>query len=416
MTDTSNAQLHATLTDYARLIIGKGCNLRAGQELLLSISTDCVEFARILTAEAYAQGARRVTVRFGDEKIARLHYENCALEVFERFPEWQALLNNSMAREGAAILSVISEDPLALVGIDQKKLIANTRSSYEACREFHDLIDQGRVVWCIVGAAAPGWAGKVFPDLPPDEATNKLWQAIFQTMRLDAADPHKAWDEHRESFRKRKLWLNDQRFDSLRFTSGLGTDLIVGLNEKGIWQGGGDVTVDGWEFFPNMPTEEIFTTPDRLRADGVVYSSMPLIHHGSPIEDFSITFEGGRATDCSARVGQDVLEAIFKVDEHAARLGECALVPWTSPIRLSGVLFYNTLYDENACCHLAVGQGFPDCLAGGQKMDEAELVAHGVNKSATHVDFMIGTRDMDIVGIKTDGTEVDIFVNGDWAG
>jgi len=165
-----------------------------------------------------------------------------------------------------------------------------------------------------------------------------------------------------------------------------------------------------------MPTEEIFTTPDRLRADGVVFSSKPLIHHGNPIEDFSITFKDGKATDCFARVGQDVLEAIFKVDEHAARLGECALVPWTSPIQQSGTLFYNTLYDENASCHLAVGQGFPDCLEGGQEMDEEELIRHGVNKSATHVDFMIGTKDMNVVGIKTDGTEVDIFVNGDWAG
>jgi len=416
MPDTPNAQLHTSLKDYARLIVSKGCNLKAGQELLLSISTDCVEFARILTAEAYAQGARRVTVRFGDEKIARLHFENCALEVFESFPEWQALLNNSMAREGAAILSVISEDPLALVGIDQQKLVANTRSAYAACKEFHDLIDQGKVVWCIVGAAAPGWASKVFPSLPADEATGKLWEAIFKAMRLDAKDPQKAWEEHRKSFNERKQWLNAQRFDSLRFTSSLGTDLIVGLNEKGIWQGGGDVTVDGWEFFPNMPTEEVFTTPDRLRADGIVFSSMPLIHHGCPIEDFSIIFKDGKAVDCTARVGQDVLEAIFTVDEHAARLGECALVPWSSPIQQSGILYYNTLYDENASCHLAIGQGFPDCLEGGQSMDEEELVSCGVNKSATHVDFMIGTKDMSIIGIKKDGIEVAVFCNGNWAG
>ena len=403
------------LKNYANLIIKSGCNLKPGQELFLSVSTDCVEFARILTAEAYAQGARHVTVRFGDEKIARLHYENCALEVFENFPEWQALLNNSLARQGAAVLSVISDDPTALVGIDQSKLVANARASHEACKEFYDYIDQGKLVWCIVGAPSPGWAQHVFPDLPVDAAIDELWKAIFAMVRLDTPDPLAAWEGHRASFNDRKRWLNAQHFDSLHYENGLGTDLVVGLNDKGIWQGGGDVTVEGREFFPNMPTEEIFTTPDRMRAEGIVFSSMPLVHYGSLIEDFSITFRQGRAVDCSARVGQDVLEAIFTVDEDAARLGECALVPWTSPIQQSGILFYNTLFDENASCHLAVGQGFPDCLEGGQEMDEEGLKSHGVNKSATHVDFMIGTKDLAITGIKDDGSKVLIFKDGEWA-
>jgi aminopeptidase len=403
------------LEAYAKLIIQSGCNLKRGQELLLSISTDCVEFARLLTEEAYRAGARHVTVRFGDEKIARLHFENCALEVFEVFPEWQALLNNSLAREGAAVLSIISEDPLALTGVDQNKLVANARASHTACKEFYDGIDQGRVVWCIAGAAAPAWAEHVFPKLTPSEALEALWEAIFKTVRVDTADPLAAWAQHRASFNERKAWLNAQHFDALRYTNKLGTDLTIGLNTKGIWQGGGDVTTDGTEFFPNMPTEEIFTTPDRLRADGVVYSSMPLVHHGSLIENFSLTFKDGRVTSCDAQVGKDVLEAIFAVDEDAAHLGECALVPWTSPLRASGILFYNTLYDENASCHLAVGQGFPDCLEGGQQMDEDELKAFGVNKSATHVDFMIGTEDLRIVGIKSDSTEVPIFLEGEWA-
>jgi aminopeptidase len=403
------------LQAYAGLIIRGGCNIKPGQELLLSISTDCVEFARILTNEAYLAGARHVTVRFGDEKIARAHLDNCALEVFETFPEWQALLNNSMANEGAAVLSIISDDPLALTGVDQNKLVASARASHTACREFYDGIDQGRVVWCIAGAAAPAWAQHVFPKLTPGEALEALWDAIFKTTRVDTPDPLAAWEQHRASFNARKAWLNEQHFDSLHYTNGLGTDLTVGLNDKGIWQGGGDITVDGTEFFPNMPTEEIFTTPDRLRANGVVYSSMPLVHHGSLIENFSLTFENGRVTSCNAQTGQDVLEAIFAVDEDAARLGECALVPWTSPIRESGILFFNTLYDENASCHLAVGQGFPDCLEGGQEMDEETLKAAGVNKSATHVDFMLGTADLTITGRKTDGSEVTVFKNGEWA-
>jgi aminopeptidase len=403
------------LKAYAELIIKGGCNLKPGQELLLSISTDCVEFARILTDEAYRCGARHVTVRFGDEKISRAHLDNCALEVFENFPEWQALLNNSLTREGAAVLNVISEDPLALTGVDQNKLVANARASHSACKEFYDGLDQGRVVWCIVGAAAPAWAEHVFPDLSPAEALDALWEAIFKTVRVDTPNPLAAWQRHRASFNERKAWLNGQHFDALHYTNDLGTDLVVGLNDRGIWQGGGDVTVDGTEFFPNMPTEEIFTTPDRLRASGTVYSSMPLVHNGSLIENFSLTFEEGCVTGCTAETGKNVLEAIFAVDEDAVRLGECALVPWTSPIRASGILFYNTLYDENASCHLAVGQGFPDCLEGGQEMDEDALKAAGVNKSATHVDFMVGTADLGIVGIKADGSEVPIFDKGEWA-
>jgi aminopeptidase len=410
-----DAQFATKLENYAQLIIQGGCNLQPGQDLLLAISTDCVEFARLLTAEAYKRGARQVTVRFGDEKISRLTYENCALEVFEDFPEWLALLNNSMARKGAAVLFVVSEDPLALTGIDQRKLIANARASHEACKEYYDRIDQGRVVWCIAGAAAPAWAEHVFPALPPADALAALWEAIFETTRVNTPDPLAAWERHRLSFNARKAWLNEQRFDALRYTNSLGTDLVVGLNDKGIWQGGGDVTVQGTAFFPNMPTEEIYTTPDRLRAEGIVYSSMPLIHHGSLIEDFSLKFVGGYVTECTARVGQDVLEAIFDVDDDAHRLGECALVPWTSPIRQSGILFYNTLYDENASCHLAVGLGFPDCLEDGQQMNEEELKAAGVNKSATHVDFMIGTADLRITGIKADGTEIAIFRDGEWA-
>jgi aminopeptidase len=409
------ANLAGQIKNYARLIIQSGVNLKAGQELYLSVEAECLPFARILVAQAYAQGARHVTVNLHDEAISRAHYDNCALEVFETVPTWAAERSNSMAREGAAVLTITSEDPQAMAGIDPAKPVANAKAAHVACKEFYDGLDQGRVVWCIVGAAAPAWAQHVFPDLAPEDALAALWDAILKTVRIDTPDPVAAWAQHRASFNERKAWLNGQHFDALHYTNGLGTDLTVGLNGKGLWQGGGDVTVDGTEFFPNMPTEEIFTTPDRLRANGVVRSSMPLVHHGSLVEDFSLTFKDGRVTACEAKTGQDVLEAIFAVDEDAARLGECALVPWTSPIRESGILFYNTLYDENASCHLAVGQGFPDCLEGGQEMDEDALKAAGVNKSATHVDFMIGTADLSVTGIKADGSEVAIFSDGEWA-
>jgi len=404
------------LARYAELVVKSGCNLQAGQELYLSGSVDSIELVRALTAEAYKQGARHVTVAIGDEKLARMHYDNCELEVFQTIPEWSALRSNSMVRQGAAVLSVTDEDPLAMEGIDPAKPMASAVAAHTACKEFYDALDKGRNVWCIVAGAAPAWAARVFPDLAPEEATQKLWQAIFAATRCDAAtpDPVAAWAAHRAAFDAHKRWLNEQRFDRLHYTNSLGTDLIVGLNPAGIWNGGGDVTVDGREFFPNMPTEEVFTTPDSARADGIVHSALPLIHHGNLIEDFWIRFEAGRAVECRAKAGQEMLEALLAADEGAARLGEVALVPYRSPIRDTGILFYNTLFDENASCHLALGKGFPDCVAGGQELDEAGLKAAGVNDSAIHVDFMIGNEDLEIVGIKADGSEVAVFEAGNW--
>lgn len=412
--ETFDARLRA----YARLIVEAGCALRPGQDLFVRAALESAPLVRLVTQEAYAMGAHHVTVRFHDEAIERMHYDHCAMDVFENVPEWSALLNNSMARNGAAVLTIDSDDPEAMTGIDPRKLIARAQASHTACKEFYDALDFGRCVWCIVGAASPKWARKVFPGLPEAEAVAKLWNAIFTTVRLasdDASEAVAAWRAHRESFRERCAWLNEQRFDALHYTNAHGTNLTVGLPAKHIWNGGGDTTVDGVRFFPNMPTEEIFTTPDRLRAEGTVVSAMPLAHNGSLIENFSVTFEGGRAVRVTAERGQDVLQSIVDTDENSCRLGEVALVPFDSPIRNSGVLFYSTLFDENASCHLALGMGFPDCYENGVHMGEDELFEAGVNKSATHVDFMIGTEDLNIDGIKANGERVAIFRNGNWA-
>ncbi|MCL1880086.1 MAG: aminopeptidase [Actinomycetia bacterium] len=413
MTDQEFAK---ALREYAALVIRSGCNIQTGQELMIAADVDSVEFVRLLTAEAYELGAKRVTVRFGDTVISRMNYQYGSLEQFEQFPEWLALLHNSMANAGAAVLMVDSSDPLAMAGVDPMKMVAYQRAAHVACNEYYAAMDAGRLVWCIVGAAASGWASRVFPDKSQDEALRSLWQVIFKTVRVDGSDSsQKTWQEHRASFIRRATWLNDQCFDSLHYSNSLGTDLTVGLNQHGIWKGGGDTTVSGLEFFPNMPTEEIFTTPDFRRVEGVVYSSMPLAHNGQVIEDFSIRFVNGIASECQAKRGLESLQAIIATDDGAKSLGECALVPWTSPIREAGILFYSTLYDENASCHLALGTGFPDCLLGGTEMGEDELKSNGVNKSATHVDFMIGTQDMSIVGIKADGSRIPIFVNGEWS-
>jgi aminopeptidase len=322
-----------------------------------------------------------------------------------------------MAREKAVILSVTSEDPLAFVGIDPAKPMAFARAAHTACKEYYDALNKGRNVWCIVAAATNGWATRVFPELEAEEATERLWQAIFTATRCDdaVADPARAWAEHRAAFDAYKAWLNEQRFDALHYRNSRGTDLRVGLNPTGIWNGGGDVTVEGRLFFPNMPTEEVFTTPDYRRCEGIVYSALPLTHNGNLIEDFWLRFEEGRVVGCGAAEGQEMLEALLAVDEGSARLGEVALVPYDSPIRSTGLLFYNTLFDENASCHLAIGKGFADCVKGGQEMNETALVAAGVNESAIHVDFMIGDETLAVTGVRADGSETPLFSHGNWA-
>ncbi len=410
--------LERRMRAYARLIVEAGCALRPGQELFVRADIEAAPLVRLITHEAYDLGARHVTVKFSDEVVERMHYDSCAMDVFEEFPGWLAELNNSMARGGAAILSLDSDDPEAMAGVDTRKISARIQSGHAACKEFYNAMDFGRCVWCIAGAASPKWAGKAFPDLPEHTAVAKLWEAIFHTVRVDSDDPAQAvaaWRAHRQSFAERCAWLNGQRFDVLHYTNAHGTDITIGLPAKHLWSGGGDTTVNGVQFFPNMPTEEIFTTPDRLRAEGTVVSALPLSYNGTLIEDFSVRFEAGRAVEVHASRGQEALQSIIDTDENSCRLGEVALVPFKSPIRDTGILFYSTLYDENASCHMAFGQGFPDCYEGGLEMSAEELFDAGVNKSATHVDFMVGTEDLDIDGISRDGKRVPIFRNGNWA-
>jgi len=407
--------LNTQLDKYAKLLVHSGCNLQKDQELFIVADLANVVLVRKLVKEAYEQGAKDVIVRYSDELTSRLHYEYKPIEAFEVFPEWQAILQNGIAKRGGAILFLTSEDPEAFNGIDQRKIAAFRKAAHEACKDWRDGMDLGKNVWCIAGAASPAWAKKVFPNLSEEDAVNKLWQAIFKTARVDVDDPIQAWEEHKASFAARKAWLNEQHFDALHYTNKLGTDLTIGLTPNSIWQGGGAETKNGTYFFPNIPTEEVYTSPDRSRAEGKVYSALPLIHDGTLIENFSFTFKDGKVTDYQAEKGYDTLKEIIEIDEGAKHLGEIALIPYTSPIRQTGILFLNTLFDENASCHLAIGMGFPDCYKGGLEMTKEDLKAAGINDSITHVDFMIGTEDLNITGIKPDGTEVPIFRNGVWA-
>lgn len=415
MTHTNTPDFEAKLDRYAKLAVCSGCNLQQGQELFIVADISAAALVRKLVAQGYEQGASNVTVRWGDEVVGRMHYDKRPLEAFEIFPDWLACLQNGMASRGAALLFVTSEDPEALVGVDQRKLVAYTKAAHVACKEWRDGMDFGRNVWCIIGAASPTWARRVFPQLPEDEAISKLWDAIFTTVRVNAADPIAAWEAHKQSFARRKEVLNSKQLDSLHYTNSLGTDICIGLTPKSLWQGGGAETVGGTYFFPNMPTEEIFTSPDYARTEGTVVASMPLNHNGSLVEGFSFTFKEGKVVDFAAEKGYEVLKELLETDEGARHLGEAALIPCSSPIKQTGILFLNTLYDENASCHFALGMGFPDCYDGGLEMNKEQLLAAGINDSATHVDFMLGTDDLSIVGTTADGEEFVIFRDGDWA-
>ena len=404
------------LAGYARLLVKTGCALKRGQELLVTAPVDAAPFARLVVQAAWEAGAGDVTVQWTDQAVSRQRYLHGPAALFTAVPEWLRLLQNGVAQRGGAILTLEGSDPDGMAGVDARKLTDWARAAHRDCRPFYEGMDMGRNVWCIAGAATPKWAGKVFPGVEEDAAVEKLWDAILYTARADGPDPAGAWAAHSESFQARIDKLNAAQFDRLRYTAANGTDFTVGLTKNHVWAGGGARTVDGTWFFPNMPTEEIFTSPDRDRADGVVYSALPLNYQGGLVKDFWVKFEHGAAVDVGAAVGADRLHSILDTDEGAHHLGEVALVPHASPIAQSGVLFYSTLYDENAACHLALGKAFPECVQGGLDLDEKALIGKGLNMdSATHVDFMVGTPDLDIAGVKADGTEVQVFRDGNWA-
>lgn len=403
------------LREYARLLVRVGLNVRKGQRMVISSPVECAPFARLCAEEAYAAGCPEVVMNWTDDAMTRMKYLHAAEEVFDTVPLWRRHFFNDQALEGTAYLAISASDPENLKGVASDRVIRAQRASGKALKDFDRLQMCGGFPWCIASIPIPSWARRVFPDAAPDEAVEKLWEAIFSAVRITGdGGAVERWREHLATLEKRLEKLNALELKELHYTNSLGTDLTVELPEGHVWESGGDVTLKGQTYIANIPTEEIFTSPLKTGANGVVYASMPLVHDGNIIDKFHFVVKEGKIVEVHAERGEETLKAAVEVDEGAAYFGEVALVPYDSPISNQKLLFYNTLFDENAACHIAFGEAYP-CLTGGQQMTKDELKERGLNDSITHVDFMVGTPDLSIVGRTRDGREVPIFVDGNFA-
>lgn len=402
------------LVKYAELIVKVGVNVQPGQPAFVTGAIEMAQLVRLVAEQAYAAGASNVHVEWTDEALARLKYEKAADEVFTRFPEWETAKRDEFVKNNAVFISIISPNPDLLRGIPPERISNFQKAQGQGLREFRRATQADKVSWTVVAASTKGWATKVFPDVDEDTAVAQLWDAIFKAVRLDAEDPVKAWELHNQTLHAKSDWLNEKRFVKLHYRAP-GTDLSVELPEKHLWVAASSANMHGHSFMANMPTEEVFTVPSKTGTSGYVSSTKPLSYGGNIIDGFKLTFEAGRIVKVEAEQGQDILQKLVDSDEGSHYLGEAALVPHHSPISQSNVLFLNTLFDENASNHFAIGSGYAFNIKGGKEMSPEELEAAGVNSSITHVDFMVGSGEMDIDGVQADGTVVPVFRQGNWA-
>jgi aminopeptidase len=403
------------LAKYADLIVHVGLNLRAGQRLGISgAPLEAAPLARAVAAKAYDAGARLVEVNFADQQITLIRYQHAPRDSFEEFPEYIAEALERLLKEGGAILSINASDPDLLKDQDPALIGTAQKAAQKHMLPAMMMLTRNATNWCVASLPIPSWAAKVFPDLPPEQQMERLWDAILQVCRVDRPDPVADWKQHVAHLADRAKTLTAKKYTAFHYTGG-GTDFTVGLPEGHKWMGGQITSENGIPFIPNLPTEEIFTLPHKDHADGVVRSSRPLSYGGKLIKDFSFTFKDGRVVDVSAAEGVDTLKELLDTDEGARRLGEVALVPYSSPISQSKILFYNTLFDENAASHLALGRAYAFTLQDGEQMDPDAFAAAGGNQSLTHVDFMIGTDQTDIDGIRADGGTEPVMRKGEWA-
>lgn len=402
------------LKKYAELVVKIGVNIQKSQTLLINAPISSAVFTREIAKKAYDAGAKHVYTEWNDEELTRIKFDYAPDESFSEYPEWKASAMENLAQNGAAFLSIVSSNPDLLNGVNPDRIAEANKAAGTALNHFRSYIMADKVSWCVVAAPSKNWAAKVFPNLDEKEQEEKLWEAIFKSTRANMINPVQAWTEHNANLNTKVDYLNNKKYHKLHYKAP-GTDLTIELPEKHVWIGGGSVNDNSVPFVANIPTEEVFTAPLKNGVNGTVTSTMPLNYGGNLIENFTLTFENGKIIDLKAESGEETLKRLIETDEGSHYLGEVALVPYNSPISQSNIIFYNTLFDENASNHLAIGNAYGFCIEGGKQMTPSELALAGANSSITHVDFMIGSAEMDIDGITKDGESEPIFRNGNWA-
>lgn len=400
------------LNDYCDLAIKIGVNLQKDQELVIRTPIECAEIARALATAGYKAGAKFVTVEYRDEKMGRINYDYATAETLEEVPSWLVSRYNYIIEKKCAVISIAAGDPTIMAGVDPEKIMRASKATALAVKDYYEKMMANYVRWLVISVPTKAWADKVFPNC--EDSVDKLWTAIAMTMRLDQEEPVKEWEKHIEKLSYRADFLNKHNFEYIHLTSNNGTDLKVGLADKHLWCAAQEVAQDGLPFTANLPTEEVFTAPHNKKINGVVYSALPLVNSGNIIDGFHISFKDGKVVDYGAKTGYDTLKKIIETDEGSHSLGEIALIGKHSPIAESNLLFYNTLFDENASCHLALGKAYPSNIVNGTTMTREQLNKLGHNDSLEHCDFMIGTADMNIVGVDKKGNKVQLFVDGEW--
>ncbi|MCK4450855.1 MAG: aminopeptidase [Anaerolineae bacterium] len=409
------SEFERNLDKYAEVIVRVGLNLQHGQRLLIfRAPLELTPLVRLIAAKAYKVGARLVDVMWNDDQLRLIRFQHAPRDSFEEFPEWRANAAFEAAKAGDAVLVLLAENPDLLFEQDPELVATVFQTRAKHFKPANDLLSKNAMNWTVVTAPVDGWMEKVFPDLPPDSRKARSWDTIFEICRVKQEDPVSAWRDHINQLVARSDYLNHKRYAALKLTAP-GTDLTVGLPKGHVWQSGRMTSQNGIDFTANIPTEEIFTLPHKDKTEGVVTATKPLSYGGVLIEDFSLTFADGRVVKASAAKGEEVLRKLIETDEGASRLGEVALVPHSSPISQSGLLFYNTLIDENAANHIALGEALRFFMEGGEAKSDDEFAAAGGNYSLIHVDFMIGSGEMDVDGLTEDGTAEPVMRGGEWA-
>lgn len=402
------------LKQYAALLVKVGMNVQQDQRVFIRATVDAKDFVHLVVEAAYEVGASDVKVQYTDDKLTQLNFKYRSKESFEVVPQYLVDERMDYANDYAAQLALISSSPENLKDADSDKVSANMKAYGTAFKDYMKMMQSDQFSWTVAAYPSKDWAKLVFPELDEDKAFEKLLDAILDSVRMNSENPVEAWTAHNDNLHSKADYLNNKKYAALRYKAP-GTDLEVGLPEGHIWCGASSINKDGTQFMANMPTEEVFTVPHKDKVNGYVSSTLPLSYGGNIIDNFKLTFKDGKVVDYTAETGQDILEGLLNTDDAAKYLGEVALVPHDSPISNSKILYYNTLFDENASCHLALGSAYPFCLEGGKELDESGLAQAGLNNSITHEDFMIGSAEMNIYGVTKDGNEEEIFVNGNWA-